>query len=374
MARLPQGVRVTKNGRYEKRFTVDGVRYSVYGKTPKECMTKELEKRKGLEEGSYKRNSSITFGEYFKEWSESKAKTIAPATMTNYLRAYRNHIKKALGACKVQKIERRQVIAIRDTVAETIGISAGNTVHIVVSMVLKSAMLDEIIKTNPAEHIPQIKRKGTKITERTHKALTPDEVKVFLEATKNSWYYNAFRFMLSTGVRCGECGALRWNDIDYTRGVIHIRRTITRDAKRELVIGDRAKTEHSERDIPLNAEMKSVLEAQREQNRIAMGGVIPFDRPIFANTRGGLICASTLDGVIKSRLKKVIKEGANIHIISIHALRDTFASMCARKGVPMNVLKELLGHTSYTMTADRYAQVYEDEKTESMEQLNITGT
>lgn len=61
-------------------------------------------------------------------------------------------------------------------------------------------------------------------------------------------------------------------------------------------------------------------------------------------------------------------------MISIHALRDTFASLCARRGVPMNVLKELLGHTSYAMTADRYAQVYEDEKSESMEQLNITGT
>jgi integrase len=373
MARLPQGVRVTKNGRYEKRFTVDGVRYSVYGKTAKECIEKELEKRKALEEGSYRKNSSVTFDEYFKEWSKSKAKQITPATMANYLRSYRKHIKKAVGACKVQKIERRQIIAMRDTVAETAGVSAGNMAHLVVLMVFKSAVLDEIIKSNPAENIPRIRRKGAKITERTHKALTADEVGVFLNAMKESWYYNAFRFLLSTGVRCGECGALRWNDIDYTRGVIHIRRTITRNAEGNLIIGDNPKTEHSTRDIPLNAEIKSILEAQREQNKIVMGGVIPFDRPIFTNTQGGLIQAPVMDGVIKSRLSKVIKEGAKIHVISVHALRDTFASICARNGVPMNVLKELLGHTSYAMTADRYAQVYEDEKKENMERMRITG-
>lgn len=58
-------------------------------------------------------------------------------------------------------------------------------------------------------------------------------------------------------------------------------------------------------------------------------------------------------------------------MLSIHALRDTFATTAARKHVPMNVLKELLGHASYQMTADRYAQVYEEEKQEVMKGLSI---
>lgn len=374
MARLPQGVRVTKSGKYEKRFTVDGVRYSVYGATVKECTAKELEKRKALEEGRYIKNAAITFDAYFKEWSESKAKQVSPATMTNYLISYRNHIKKALGAHKVQKIERRQIVAMRDAVAESRGVGAANTAHLVVFMVFKCAILDGIIKANPAENIPRIRMKGAKITERTHKALTADEVKVFLDIMQDSWYYNACRFMLATGVRCGECGALTWSDIDYKHGVIHVRRTITRDARGALIIGDRTKTEKSARDIPLNEEIKSILESQREQNRIATGGTISFDRPIFTNTKGNPICVETLDGIIKVKINRAIKAGWEIHLVSVHALRDTFASLCARRGVPMNVLKELLGHTSYAMTADRYAQVYEDEKTESMERINITGT
>ena len=52
MARLPQGVRARAKGGYEKRFTVDGVRYSVYGATPKECMKKETEKRQAIAAGT----------------------------------------------------------------------------------------------------------------------------------------------------------------------------------------------------------------------------------------------------------------------------------------------------------------------------------
>lgn len=55
MARKAANVRErldSKTGKrtYEKRFTVEGKRYSVYGNTVKECMEKEVAKRKSIEE------------------------------------------------------------------------------------------------------------------------------------------------------------------------------------------------------------------------------------------------------------------------------------------------------------------------------------
>ncbi len=60
MAKLAAGVRRKENGRYEKRFTVDGKRYSVSGNTSKECVEKELALRKELEEGTYIKNQNLT--------------------------------------------------------------------------------------------------------------------------------------------------------------------------------------------------------------------------------------------------------------------------------------------------------------------------
>lgn len=57
MARLAAGVRKRNDGSFEKQFTVDGKRYSVYGKTARECETKERELRKQIEVGLYTSNS-----------------------------------------------------------------------------------------------------------------------------------------------------------------------------------------------------------------------------------------------------------------------------------------------------------------------------
>lgn len=108
--KLPGGVRLIKSGRYEKRFVVGGVRYSVYGKTLRELSQKETERRIEIQAGTYKKNSSITLNEYFQEWEAQKGKTVSPATMYNYEKLYRLHIKKPLGRYNVKNIERRQLI------------------------------------------------------------------------------------------------------------------------------------------------------------------------------------------------------------------------------------------------------------------------
>ena len=369
MARLPQGVRARAKGGYEKRFTVDGVRYSVYGATPKECMKKETEKRQAIAAGTYTKNNAVTFGEYFAEWCEMKAKQVKGATLLNYTTCYNKHLDNVLGRCKVQKIERRQIVQIQQRVAEMHGVSTGNRAKLVISMVLENAVLDGIITANPADHIPQLKRKGRKITETTHKALSAQEITDFLAGSKESWYYNAFRFMLATGVRCGECGALEPRDIDYKANVIHIRRTVTRDASGKWILGDTPKTAHSCRVIPINAEIRAILNEQMKYNNMMFG--IALDKPIFRSERGGLMNTSTANSFIRYKVTQLNKQGKEIHMFSVHALRDTFATMAARKHVPMNVLKELLGHASYQMTADRYAQVYEEEKQEVMKGLSI---
>lgn len=57
MARLGAGTRKRADGTLEKRFTIDGKRYSVYGKTAKEISQKEQEIRKQIEAGMYTDNS-----------------------------------------------------------------------------------------------------------------------------------------------------------------------------------------------------------------------------------------------------------------------------------------------------------------------------
>ncbi len=69
-------------------------------------------------------------------------------------------------------------------------------------------------------------------------------------------------------MRCGEIGALKNSDI-YD-GMIHVKRTITRGTA-GYEIGSDTKTTHGQRNIPINAEIKEILEHQKHINTMMSG-------------------------------------------------------------------------------------------------------
>ena len=96
MAKLPQGTRKRKDGKYEKRFTMNGTRYSVYATTVKELSEKEIELREIIKQGRYKKNNNVTLNDYFKEWIEHKEVNTKGNSLKTYKSIYNNHIQKRL--------------------------------------------------------------------------------------------------------------------------------------------------------------------------------------------------------------------------------------------------------------------------------------
>lgn len=374
MARQYAGIRLRSDGRYEKRFTVNGCRYSVFGSTRKECMDNELIRRKEIEEHKYIKNRSVTMNQYFNEWIAVKEQEVKETTVRLFNAVYKNQIKPYLGTRKIKDLERRELALFQAKIIKKYSISttkkAMNTIH----QMLESAVIDEIIAVNVANSLPKIRKKATEreARETIHRALTEKEVSTFLEYAKKDWNYNAMRLLLATGIRAGECGALYWRDIDYKNNVIHIKRTITKDKENRNIIGTTTKTKKSTRDIPLNDEIKRILEEQREFMHSWQGAnVIEMNDRVFKSENGGLVYAGTLNNSIEKILIKMKKDGIEIKHFSPHAFRSTFASLAVRKGMPLNVLKEIMGHTSYAMTADLYGHVYNEQKQEAMNLIKI---
>ena len=51
---------------------------------------------------------------------------------------------------------------------------------------------------------------------------------------------------------------------------------------------------------------------------------------------------------------------AKVTPITAHCLRDTHASLLAKKGVPLEVVSKRLGHADIRITAERYLHVYSE--------------
>ena len=360
MARLGAGVRKRADGTLEKRFTIEGKRYSVYGSTFKELTRKEMELRKTIEKGLYVDNRNITMNKYYEEWINQKDSSVRPSTIRNYKSFYKLHIGPAFGKKKICSIERREVIAFQDKLTEKKAPSSVKSIMRVLNIILNDAIRDEIIAKNPAALVKCVRDDREKATETYHRALTEEEQKSFMEEMKNDFYYYEFvAFLLCSGMRFGEAAALTWTDIDYKDNVIHITKTLSIHDDNKYHVTEGAKSAAGNRDIPLTDTLKEILKKKREKD-LMFNPIISIDKLIFTSEWGRMLKNSTVNDAIRGALDRLEDKGIHIEHFTAHALRDTYATRYIEQGGKPKTLQKILGHSSLKMTMDLYTHVMDE--------------
>lgn len=107
------------------------------------------------------------------------------------------------------------------------------------------------------------------------------------------------------------------------------------------------------RSIPLDADLYEMLYRRRKPTGF-----------VFTNAKGRPLNHSYLTYHLEVLCKRV-----GLRRITWHALRHTFASHLAMKGVPLNIVQALLGHSTIVMTM-RYAHVAPSTMRAAIELLN----
>ncbi len=366
MARLGAGTRKRADGTLEKRFTIDGRRYSIYGKNAKEISQKEQEIRKKIEDGTYTDNKNLTLDQYFPDWIAGKRNSVKGNTLKTYRTYYGRHISPRIGSRKIQKIERREILNLQRELAQSLSPVTCNGVLKAIKIVLNDAVQDGIISKSPADGIKALKE-TQKATETYHRALTEQEQKDFMQEMALDYYYEFVALLLCTGMRIGEAAALTWSDIDYKQNVIHVTKTVTFNEDNTMSIGS-PKSEAGKREIPLNDTIKTVVSRQRKK----LGNILPMnDNRVFVSVYGGIIHNHAVNRAISNALARLEEKGRPIRHFTAHALRDTFATRYIEQGGSPQTLKTILGHSSLAMTMDLYSHVLPNTKQKEMDNLEI---
>ena len=146
---------------------------------------------------------------------------------------------------------------------------------------------------------------------------------------------------INTGMRRGELFDLTWSNVNLDRRIL-------------TVAGTTAKSNRT-RHIPLNREATAVLMGWRAQCE-------PEAKLVFENDQG-----QRFDRV-NSSWRRLLKDAA-ITEFRWHDMRHHFASRLAMGGVDLNTIRELLGHSDYTMTL-RYAHLAPEFKLKAVEVLD----
>lgn len=396
------------DGLYVKKLTIDGKQIFVYGKTQREVAEKVQQRREEIAKGLVIGNN-VTLDAYYKVWKDGRRQSVSEATQAAYDDRYKS-ISKYIGSVKIKDItaatvRKLQQQLLSETVERYVMDENGRRAHYdkratlkprpeketvnrystegvniritTLGTILKSAASDRLIPFNPVSNVKGIKRTEERAVKTIHRALTDDELRVFLSfAEGNTMYCNLMRLLLCTGMRCGEAAALRWCDIDRKGNCIHVTRTVSRrkdeNGKNTAQIVDSVKTESSYRDVPLTAAALRAIEAQRAQNEMMYGQkVVSILQLIFAKKDGSIISARDVDDAIDHITARIVKSGQSMGRFAVHAFRDTFATMCVNQGMQPQTLQKILGHSSINITMNLYYHTFEEQKREEMSRIVI---
>lgn len=367
---LPPGYRYRDDSSIERRFTVEGKRYSVYGNTVNECQEKELDLRDQIRNGLYVSNRNITLNAYYKEWKVSREGTVKGSTEYNIDIRYRKHIAPVFGKKKVTLIERREITKFQKVLKKNLKASTVNIIVTDLKNILSDAVMDGIISKSPAVGIKDLKAEDKPASETIHRALTVYEQEQFMKYAKDEWLYELLAFLLCTGMRFGEAASLTWKNIDHVNNVIHVTSTVTLDNKGNRTVGT-PKSKSSDRDVPMNDSIKSILRSQKAKQSLLYGNVIDMSQRVFIGAKEGIVSNKSTNNAIGNVLLTLGSEGIEIEPFTVHALRDTFATRYIEQGGNPQTLKTILGHSSLSMTMDLYSHVLPNTKQEEMNNIKI---
>ena len=358
-------------GSLRYRFTYKGVRRAVYGKTEEECHEKERALIKRLDEGVYKPGKNLTLSEYFERWTDNRRGSIKGATISVRRTMFKELAGIVIdakgnqfGRLTLSEVTSQDIIDMRNVLRERFSSRTTNECVSMLNTMFKTACIDEYIVKNPCTGIKSLKRTEPPARDTTHRALTREETAAFLEAASGSWYRNLYIFLLHTGVRIGEAGAILPGDIGPDG--VTICRTLTKTENGGLMIGSETKTAAGRRFIPLDPEARAAIENQQELTRILRDEDPEEERTVFRTVYGRLLnsCAVNVDIGSICRAAGVVK-------FTAHALRDTFATRCVESGMQPKVLQEIMGHTNISMTMNLYAHAMDESKIEQIKAVSF---
>lgn len=348
-----------QNGRWQARYR-DPQRREISQRFDRKVDAQRWldEKTAAIVTGQYvdPKAGKMTFREYADRWLGVQVHR--PSTGSHYKHLLERHVFESLGSRPLTSILPSDIQALVKRLGmgsaerKALAPSTVGVVHNVVSSIMKSAVRDRRLATNPCEgtKLPKVEKAKVVPLETAHvlavTAAMPEHVRA------------AVTLAAGTGMRQGEVFGLTVDRIDF------LRREVTVDRQLLTIIGERPrhgppKTAASNRVIPLPQAVVDALAAHLAAFPANKDGYVFHHEgePIGRQRQGHL----WRPAVFKAKLPKGT---------GFHALRHYYASLLIRFGESVKTVQARLGHASAAETLDTYSHLWPDSDDRTREAVD----
>ena len=311
----------------------------------------------GLREGTLRAAGGVTLRQAADEWMSMAGAGIVrnrsgdvykPSALRGYEQSLRLRIVPALGAEKLGDIRRSDLQRlVNRLMAEGVGPSTIRNSLMPLRAIYRYALALDEVSVNPTSgvQLPAVRGRRERIAAPAEAARLIDALPAHDQALWATALY--------AGLRSGELQALTDELVDLDSNLIHVKWSW--DPKEGRIA---PKSWAGRRTVPVPAALRGHL----LEHRLAQGrrsGLFfgrPDGRP-FSNQ------ATTQRAERRWRR-------AGLDSIGLHECRHTFASLMIAAGVNAKGLSTFMGHTSVTITLDRYGHLFPGSENEAAELLD----
>jgi len=355
-----------KSGLYMARYTVQTPtgpkRKTVYAKTRREVDEKLTRAKADRDKGLLFDADSLKVGRYLERWlADSVRDTVKATTYESYERLMRLHLVPALGRVKLKNLTPTHVRGLyREKLDSGLSPSSVQRVHALLHKALKQAVNDGLVPRNVTEAVKAPKQSRKEIS-----ALTREQARVFLEATKGDRLETLYVLAIHTGLRQGELLGLNWDDVTLDRGTLQVRRILS--AAKDGPIFTTPKNNQG-RSVRLTVQAVQALRDHRKrqvEDRLRRAGLWQDHGLVFTTLVGTPLNRHN----VFSRSFKPLLRRTSLPDIPFHALRHSFATLMLAGGEHPKVVQEMMGHSGIRVTMDFYSHVLPDMQKGAVDRL-----
>ena len=301
--------------------------------------------------------SNMLFADYLLGWLEIVKVRVKPTTFGSYESMVKQTIEPYFRnkSITLKDLEARHIQQFYSEKLRTVKPNSVIHYHAVIHQALKYAMKTDLVTQNVAMKVDRPKKNDF------HPVfLDAAELQHLFEVVKGTKLELPVLVAAFYGLRRGEVLGLKWDAIDFERGTLTIKRTVTSvnvGGKTQIIEQESAKTKSSMRTLPLVGRFKEYfaeVKTAQELNKQVCGNCYnyEYDGFVFVDELGERMKPDYLTSQFPAFIQR-----HGMKKMRFHDLRHSCASLLLANGVPLKQIQDWLGHSDFSTTANIYAHL-----------------